>query len=134
MAGIGEDLGAHAIELVQVRRQQQFEQLLATSSTSAAVERRHRRRNRARARAEGRLLVQSLLDPAQGAAQGLRIGTGAAHLEHGFELGSDGIRYGLQRFRCISLRSAALQCVSGTVYQPKYAGFRNWSIVKRILS
>jgi hypothetical protein len=57
------------------------------------------------------LLVEQLLDSAQRSPQGLRIGTGAAHLEHGFELGSDGIRYGLQRFRCVSLRSAALHCV-----------------------
>jgi hypothetical protein len=79
------------------------------------------------------LLVEQLLDPAQCAAQCLRIGPGPAQLERGFELGSDGIRYGLQRFRCISLHSAALHCVPGTVYQPKCAGFRNWSIVKRIL-
>jgi len=50
------------------------------------------------------------------------------------ELGSDGIRYHLQRFRCISLRSAAVDSVPDAVYQPKCAGFRNWSIVKRMLS
>ena len=64
----------------------------------------------------------------------LRVGTGAAHLQHGLALGSDGIRYHLQQFRCISLRSAAVHCVRGTVYQPECAGFRNWSTVKRILS
>jgi hypothetical protein len=79
------------------------------------------------------LLVQQLLDPAQRTAQGLCIGAGPAHLEHGFELGSDGIRYGLQRFRSVSLHSAALHCVPGTIYQPKCTGFRNWSTVKRIL-
>jgi hypothetical protein len=55
------------------------------------------------------LLVQQLLDPAERAAQGLRVRPGAAQRQRGLELGSDGIRYGLQRFRCISLRSAALQ-------------------------
>jgi len=57
-----------------------------------------------------RLLVQQLLDPAQRAAQGLGVGARAAQRKHGFELGSDGIRYHLQRFRCISLHSAALHC------------------------
>jgi hypothetical protein len=57
------------------------------------------------------LLVQQLLDPAQRAAQGLRIGPQAAQGQRGYELGSDGIRYGLQRFRCVSLHSAALHCV-----------------------
>jgi hypothetical protein len=83
--------------------------------------------------ADRRLLVQQLLDPAQRAAQGLRIGPGPAHLKRRFKLGSDGIRYHLQRFGCISLRSAALHCVPGTLYQPKCSGFRNWSTVKRIL-
>ena len=70
-----------------------------SSSTRSPPRRRHRL-----------LLVQQLLDPAQHAAQGLRVGTGAAQRQRVLELGSDGIRYGLQRFRCISLRSAALQC------------------------
>ena len=83
--------------------------------------------------ADRRLLVQQLLDPAQRAAQGLGVGAGAAQRKHDFELGNDGIRYGLQRFRCISLRSAMLHCVPGTIYQPKCTRFRNWSIVKRIL-
>ncbi|HEX2689177.1 MAG TPA: hypothetical protein VHN14_21290 [Kofleriaceae bacterium] len=56
------------------------------------------------------LLVQQLLDPAQRATQGLRIGPGAAQRQCRLERLSDGIRYGLQRFRCISLRSAALHC------------------------
>jgi hypothetical protein len=61
------------------------------------------------------LLVQQLLDPAQRSAQGLRIGAGPAHRQRGLKLGSDGIRDGLQRFRCISLRSAAVYCGPGTV-------------------
>ena len=44
------------------------------------------------------LLVQQLLDPAQRAAQGLRIGPGAAQRQRGLELGSDGIRYGCGSF------------------------------------
>jgi hypothetical protein len=55
-----------------------------------------------------RLLVQQLLDPAQRAAQGLRVGAGAAQRQRGLELGNDGIRYGLQRFGCISLRSTVV--------------------------
>ena len=78
--------------------------------------------------------VQQLLDPAQRAAQGLRIGTRLAQCQRGLKLGSDGIRYALQRFRCISLHSAALHCVPGTIYQPKCTRFRNWSTIKRILS
>jgi len=81
-----------------------------------------------------RIRATQLLDPAQRAAQGLRVGPGSAQRQHVLELGSDGIRYGLQRFRCISLHLAALHCVPGTVYQPKCSGFRNWSIVKRMLS
>jgi hypothetical protein len=61
-------------------------------------------------RPAGALLVQQVLDSAQRAAQGLRICSGAVEREHGFELDSDGIRYGLQRFRCVSLHSAALHC------------------------
>ena len=80
-----------------------------------------------------RLLVEQLLGPAQRAAQGLGIGAGAAQRQRGLEFDSDGIRYHLQRFRCVSLHSAALHCVPGTIYQPKCAGFRNWSTVKRIL-
>jgi hypothetical protein len=57
-----------------------------------------------------RLLVEQLLDPAQRAVQDLRRGAGAAQRQRGLELGSNGIRYGLQRFRCVSLHSAALQC------------------------
>jgi hypothetical protein len=68
--------------------------------------RQHRRANLS----QGRLLVQQLLDPAQRAAQSLRIGSGPAQGQRGLKLGSDGIRDGLQRFRCISLRSAVLQC------------------------
>jgi hypothetical protein len=49
----------------------------------------------------------------------LRIRTGPTQRERVLELGSDGIRYGLQRFRVISLRSAAVHCVPGTVYQPR---------------
>jgi hypothetical protein len=56
------------------------------------------------------LLVEQLLDPAQRAAQRLRVGAGLPQRQRGLELRSDGIRYGLQRFRCISLHSAALQC------------------------
>jgi hypothetical protein len=37
----------------------------------------------------------------------------------------------LQRFCCISLRSAAIHGGPGTVYQPKCAGFRNRSVVDR---
>ena len=81
----------------------------------------------------GLLLVQQLLDPAQRSAQGLGVGARTAQRQRGLKLGSDGIRYGLQRFRCISLHSAALHCVPGTIYQSKCAGFRNWSAVKRIL-
>jgi hypothetical protein len=62
------------------------------------------------ARAKGLLLIQQFLDPAQCAAQGLRVRPGAAQHQRGLELGSDGIRYGLQRFRCVSLHSAALRC------------------------
>jgi hypothetical protein len=80
--------------------------------------------------AERPLLVQHLFDP----AQGLRIGAGPAQRQRGLELGSDVIRYDLQRFRYVSLHSAALHCVPGTIYQPKRSGFPNWSIVKRILS
>jgi hypothetical protein len=47
---------------------------------------------------------------AQCAAQGLRVGARTAQRQRGFELGSDGIRYGLERFRCVSLHSAALHC------------------------
>ena len=83
--------------------------------------------------AERPLLVQHLFDPAQRSAQGLRIGAGPAQRQRGLELGSDGIRYGLQRRRCVSLHSAALHCVPGTIYQPKCTRFRNWSTVKRIL-
>jgi hypothetical protein len=61
------------------------------------------------------LLVQQLLDPAQRAAQGPRIGSGPAQRQRRFELGRDGIRYGLQRFRCISLRSAALHGARRTI-------------------
>jgi len=86
------------------------------------------------AAAERPLLVQQLLNPAQCAAQGLRVGAEAVQRQRGLELDSDGIRYHLQRFRCVSLHSAALQRVPGTVYQPKCSGFRNWSIVERILS
>jgi hypothetical protein len=82
--------------------------------------------------AESRLLVQQLLDAAQRAAQGLRIGPGAAQRQRGLELGSDGIRYGLQRSRCISLRSAALQCARCVINYPKCTGFRNWSVVEHI--
>jgi hypothetical protein len=56
------------------------------------------------------LRVQELLDPAQRSSQGLRIGACPAQGQRGLELGSNGIRYGLQRFRCVSLHSAALQC------------------------
>jgi len=49
------------------------------------------------------LLVQQLFDPAQRAAQGLRVGPGPAQRQHSLKLGSDGTRDGLQRFRCISL-------------------------------
>jgi hypothetical protein len=52
--------------------------------------------------------------PAQRAASGLRGGPGPAQRQRGLELGSDGIRYGLQRFRCISLHSAALDTLSTT--------------------
>jgi len=52
-----------------------------------------------------------LLDPAQRATQHLRVGPRAAQRQHNLELGLDGIRYGLQRFSCISLRSAAVHCV-----------------------
>jgi hypothetical protein len=41
-------------------------------------------------------------------AQGLRIGSGSAQRQRSFELGSDGIRYRVQRFRGITLHSAAL--------------------------
>ena len=82
---------------------------------------------------ERRLLVQELLDPAQRTAQGLGVSAGAARLKRGLELGSHGIRYHLQRFGCISLRSAAVHCFPGTLYQPKCTRFRNWSTVKRIL-
>jgi hypothetical protein len=82
--------------------------------------------------AEGQLLVQQFLDPAQCAAQGLRIGPGPAQRQHGLERRSDGIRYYLQRFRCISLHSAALHCVPGTVDQPKCSRLRHWSVVERI--
>ena len=56
------------------------------------------------------LLVQQLLDPAQRAAKGLGISASTAQRQHGLELRSDGIRYGLQRFRVVSLRFAALTC------------------------
>jgi len=78
-----------------------------------------------------RLLVQQLLDPAQRSAQSLRIGAGPAQRQRGLKRRSDGIRVGLQRFRCISLRSAALHGGPSTVYQPKCVGFRNRSIVER---
>jgi hypothetical protein len=66
--------------------------------------------HRQRRRAPGPLLVQQFLDPAQRAAQGLRIGACPAQGQGGLEFGSDGIRYHLQRFRCVSLHSAALHC------------------------
>jgi hypothetical protein len=65
--------------------------------------------------AERLLLVQQLLDSAQRAAQRLRIGAGATQRQRRLELGSDGIHYGLQRFRCISLHSAALHCARRTI-------------------
>ncbi len=51
-----------------------------------------------------------LLDPAESSAQGLRVGPGPAQCQRGLKRGSNGIRYGLQRFRCVSLHSAALHC------------------------
>jgi hypothetical protein len=61
--------------------------------------------------AERPLLVQHLFDPAQRSAQGLRIRARAAQRQRGLELSCDGISYYLQRFRCVSLHSAALHCV-----------------------
>jgi hypothetical protein len=40
----------------------------------------------------------------------LRVRPGTAQRQRGLELGSDGIRYHLQRFRCVSLHSATLRC------------------------
>jgi hypothetical protein len=76
----------------------------ARSATCCCARQRHRL-----------LFVQQLLDPAQRAAQGLRVGPGATQRQCGLKLGSDGIRYGLKRFGCISLRSAAVHCVPGTI-------------------
>jgi hypothetical protein len=68
-----------------------------------------KRRGRAsRANRRRRPLVQRFLDPAQRAAQGLGVSAGPAQGQRVLEFGSDGIRYGLQRFRCVSLHSAAL--------------------------
>ena len=104
----------------------------ATSPASATKARAPR--SSARPGRGGRLLVQQFLDPAQCAAQGFRISPGTAQRERPLKLGSDGIRDGLQRFRCISLRSAALHGARGTIDKAKCAGFHDQSVVERIVS
>lgn len=59
---------------------------------------------------------------------------GSAPAQRRLKLSSDGIRDGLQRFRCISLRSAALHGVRGTLDEAKCTGFHDRSVVERIVS
>jgi hypothetical protein len=77
------------------------------------------------------LLIEQLFDPSHDAAQRPRVTARPSQRQRGLELGSDGIRYGLQRFRCISLRSAALHCARRTIDYAKSARFRVWSVVER---
>jgi hypothetical protein len=81
---------------------------LATITATAAIGDQHRHRGGLGTPGVRWLLVQQLLDPAQRASQGLCIGHGPAHLESGFEFDNHRIRYGLQRFRCDALHTAAL--------------------------
>jgi hypothetical protein len=83
------------------------------------------------------LLVQQLLDPAQRAAHGLRIGPGAAQRQRGLELratGSATVCGGFAASRCVPLRSTAFPAPSTSLSHRRRSGMDPLAARRRIQS